>query len=76
MDIKARGNALFRDGDFRSAANEFRRALETADQVKHRRLVWIFFTPFLGDTKIPRVETHTCVSVRLQTSGNIMMKSG
>lgn len=34
MDIKARGNEFFRDGDFRGAANEFQRALENADQVK------------------------------------------
>lgn len=34
MELKARGNALFRDGDFRGAANEFRRAIEEgADQV-------------------------------------------
>lgn len=33
MDLKAKGNALFRDGDVRGAANAFRRAIEGADQV-------------------------------------------
>lgn len=44
MDIKARGNALFRDGDFRGAAKEFQRALETAEnKVKEAPTSsWIF----------------------------------
>lgn len=33
MDMKARGNALFRDGDFRGAADAFQCAIEAADQV-------------------------------------------
>lgn len=31
--MKAKGNALFRDGDFRGAADAFRRAIEPVDKV-------------------------------------------
>jgi len=34
MELKAEGNALFLDGDFRGASDAFRRAIESADQVK------------------------------------------
>jgi len=54
MDMKARGNALFRDGDFQGAADEFRRALETAHQVKHNPRLDLFGDPLDLDRRVHR----------------------
>lgn len=39
MELKERGNALFREGDFEGAADAFQRAVEAVQQVRSKRYV-------------------------------------
>lgn len=38
-NVKAKGNALFRDGNYLGAAHLFRRAVDLTDQVRWREIV-------------------------------------